>query len=68
MKDEKRNLRNDLITPPGEHIDRVLKPQRKRRKRIIILCTYCGSSHVKLLEKPNLYRCVICRKRFKRMQ
>lgn len=57
-----KKLREDLITPPGEYEDRVLKP-RQTRKRVITHCD-CGSTRVKLLNKPALYICLSCKRRF----
>ena len=68
MKDKRENLRDDLLTPPGEFVDRVLKPAQKRKKRIMVRCIYCDSPHVKQIQKPNIYICVMCKKRFNRMK
>lgn len=68
MKDGEKNLRDDLITPPDEYVDRVLKPAQKRKKRIMVRCIYCNSTHLKQIQKPNIYICLICKKRFNRMK
>ena len=64
MKENKRTNRKDLETPPGEFVDRELKASEQRKKRIMTTCPWCGSPHIRILQRPNIYRCVVCRKRF----
>ena len=62
---KKKIYRDDLVTPPGEYEDRVLKP-KTAKKRTVTRCEYCRSSKVKMLTRPDLYFCTVCKRRFKK--
>lgn len=58
-----KDVENYMGDPQG-YATRVVMPAFRERGSIFTQCIYCGSERTRLSQRPNLFRCVECDRKF----